>query len=848
MPGPLEGIRVLDLTRGVAGPHATKLLADFGARVVKVEGPGGDPSRGWGPFKDDVPHIETSAPFLWINTSKRSVAADIESESGVEMVRRLLGWCDVVVEDFAPGALAKLGVDIEGERGRRPSLVACSITPFGQDGPFAQMHASDLVLQAMGGAMHQTGHIEREPLRLGGTFAEWHAGLVAAFAIVTTVIRAEAAGTGDHIDLSIYETQVAGKDRRQIRLLGYSYARISAQRTGTASAICTGVRPCADGYINLLGNGPRLPAVLRMIGREDLLGREEIRGPEADIPMDLVEEIEAAYLGWTMQHTMREALAIAQSHHILGGNVASIADVYHDELFRERGLWERIEHPVAGTFDYPGRPMLLSDSPRAAATHAPLLGEHTAEVLSELEAEAPRPRRSDAARHRGAPLEGLRVLDLTVVWAGPFGAQLLADWGAEVIRMEPLTALQPQTRGIEGSRHLTKEYVQRMAAMGSFVGAFPDRDPGADPWNRRVSFNSSSLGKRSFTGNMRTESGLETFRRLIEQTDIVIENNVPETMEKMQVTYDELRAINPAIIVVRMPGFGLTGERRNYRCWGNHLEGMTGHHLVRAYPDMSLDAAGESYACDSIAGLCGALGAVLAVRHRARTGRGQQVEVPQAEAFVQMMGVELLDYAMNNRVTGALGNDHRSRAPHNAYPCAPEADHESSVMNPDRWIAIDAGSDAEFAALCSVLSAEDLLADPRFASMSGRWEQRRALDAAIAERTRSRGRYELFEALQAAGVSSGPVQDEADVFRCAQLRHRGFYESVTRDDMGTFDYPGRIFRLLDTTPEPRRASPRLGEDNEHCPSDVARAQRRGHQALRNSEGKGTHPQWLLESV
>jgi len=192
------------------------------------------------------------------------------------------------------------------------------------------------VLQGMGGAMHQTGHIEREPLRLGGTFAEWHAGLVAAFAIVTTTIRAETTDVGDHIDVSIYDTQVAGKDRRQIRLLGYSYARFSAQRTATASAICTGVRPCADRYINLLSNGACLPVLLRMIGREDLLEQPELRGPEADVPTALVEEIEAAYLGWTTRHTMREGLAIPQSHHILGGSVASIADVFNDPLFRER--------------------------------------------------------------------------------------------------------------------------------------------------------------------------------------------------------------------------------------------------------------------------------------------------------------------------------------------------------------------------------------------------------------------------------------------------------------------------------------------------------------------------------
>jgi crotonobetainyl-CoA:carnitine CoA-transferase CaiB-like acyl-CoA transferase len=388
MAGPLEGIRVADFTRGIAGPHATKLLADYGADVVKVEPPGGDPSRGWGPFKDDRPTIETSAPYLWLNTSKRGITANLEAGGGIEVARRLIAQSDVVVEDYAPGELARLGLDLDALRRERPALVVCSMTPFGQTGPYATLVATDLILQAMGGAMHQTGHVEREPLRLGGNFAEWHGGLAGALAVLLAVYRAEETGEGDRIDLSIYETQMGGKDRRQIRLLGYAYAQIVAKRDAGAFAICSGVRPCQDGFINLLGNGPRLPVVLRMIGRDDLAARPEVEGPDSELPQALVEEIEAAYLGWTLQHTMREALAIAQSHHILGGTVHTIEDVLRDPTFRERGLWEVIDHPATGPIEYPGRPFIMSDSPRPPARRAPLLGEHTVEVLTALGYEA----------------------------------------------------------------------------------------------------------------------------------------------------------------------------------------------------------------------------------------------------------------------------------------------------------------------------------------------------------------------------------------------------------------------------------------------------------------------------
>ena len=445
------------------------------------------------------------------------------------------------------------------------------------------------------------------------------------------------------------------------------------------------------------------------------------------------------------------------------------------------------------------------------------------------------------------PLEGVRVLDLTVVWAGPFAAQLLAEWGAEVIRMEPLTALQPQTRGVEGARHLTRDFVRREAERGAFMGAFPGRDPGDDPWNRRVTFNSSSPNKRSFTGNIRSETGYEAFMRLVAISDVVIENNVPETISKMRITYEELREVNPRIIMVRMPGFGLSGEYANYRCWGNHLEGMAGHHLVRSYPDMTLDAAGESYACDSIAGLNGALATVMALRHRRRTGRGQQVEVPQIEAFVQMMGVEVLDFTMNGRVAGAMGNDHRTHAPHNAYPCAPEGD--ALVRRDDRWIAIDARTDEEFGALCGVLGAPGLASDERFDDSLSRYRRRRELDVELTALTKSRGRFELFEALQAVGVPAGPVQDEADAFACPHLRARDWYEPITRDDIGTFDQPGYLFHLDETAMPPRRPPPRLGEDNEYVYRELLGFDEGEYEALVASGEVGTrYPAWFLERV
>jgi crotonobetainyl-CoA:carnitine CoA-transferase CaiB-like acyl-CoA transferase len=786
MVGPLEGLRVLDLTTGVAGPHATKLLADFGATVTKLEPPDGDRARREGPFPGDVPDLEASAPFLVFNTNKRSVVADLESGEGIALAHRLAWVSDVVVEDLAPGRLGELGLDLEGLRAERPELVTCSITPFGQDGPYAQLPASDLVLQAMGGAMYSTGHAEREPLRLGGEYALWQAGLAGALAIMLAVFRAEAGGGGDSIDVAIYETQAGGKDRRQLNLLGHAYTGYVAQRRPAAFAIASGVKPCRDGFINLLGFD-RLKAMLTMVGRPDLAARPEIGLPAHDVPRELVDEIEAAYLGWALQHEMREALQIAQDHRVLGGMVYTLAD----PTFRSRGVWERIEHPAAGALDYPGRPAILGSSPRPVARRAPLLGEHREEVLREVEEleRGARPRAAGAPTSGlEPPLRGIRVLDLAVVWAGPFASQLLAEWGAEVIKMEPINTVQPQTRPIDTSRE------------GWMAG-----NPEEPTWNRGVNFNCSGLDKRSFTGDIRTAEGRAAFLELVRISDVVVENNVPDTIERLGLTWDELSAVNPRLIYVRMPGLGLTGEYRNYRCWGNHLEAMAGHLILRAYPDATPEMAGETYACDSVAGLTAAFATLVALRHRARTGEGQLVEVPQAEAFMQLLGVEYLDYQMNERVRESVANDHRTHAPHNAYRCAGE----------DRWIAIDVEDDEQWRGLCGVLGLGELGADVQLATAAGRWRRRRELDRAIGAATATWSREELFAALVAAGVTAGPVQDDGDAFRCPQLRAREWFEPVTRDDLGTADYPGRLFKLRATATPARRPPPKLGADNDY---------------------------------
>ncbi len=409
----------------------------------------------------------------------------------------------------------------------------------------------------------------------------------------------------------------------------------------------------------------------------------------------------------------------------------------------------------------------------------------------------------------GLPLEGIRIVDVTVVWAGPYVTQLLAEWGAEVIRVEPITRVQPATRGAD--RLTSKEQQISIADQGIAAGGgFPGHEPGADPWNRNSGFNSHARNKLSATADIMSDEGRDLFLRIVEQADVVIENNVPETIEKAHITYEELRQVNEQIIMLRIPAFGLSGPYKNYRALGTHIEGMIGHHHIRGYPDGTPEEAGDVFTGDAVAGIQGAFAVMMALRHRHRKGVGQQIELSQAENFLPILGEQILDWTMNQHDAGPQGNQHPSHAPHQAYPCSGD----------DEWIAIDVGSDAEFVALCGVLGTDALTSDERFVTAEARWQHRDELDPLIADATRGREKLPLFHALQAEGVAAGPLHNAAERFEDAQLLHRNMFEELENESVGRQRYVRPLW-LMERTPNPlRRAPVTIGQDNEYVYREV----------------------------
>ena len=401
------------------------------------------------------------------------------------------------------------------------------------------------------------------------------------------------------------------------------------------------------------------------------------------------------------------------------------------------------------------------------------------------------------------PLTGLRVLEITVVWAGPYCGSFLADLGAEVIRVESTKTFVPLTRG--AAPHPSQAVIDNLPL---YSGGVPGRVPGARPFNRSPMFNSHARNKRSMTVNLLDPGGREIFDRLVAISDVLIENNPTETMAKLGITYDTLRAVKDDIIMLRMPAYGSTGPYRNYRAHGVHIEGVVGHTMLRGYPDTDPSYNTTVLMSDAAAGAQGAFAVLAALHHRKRTGQGQLVELGQAENVFAYLGEYYLDYAMNGRTHTTLGNRH-PRALQGCYPCAPEPDH------PDRWLAITIYDNAQWQALCTIINAPDLASDPELNHAAARQSRHDAIDARIAQWTRTQPLRAAMSTLQAQGIPAGIVMNQADAFADPQIQSRQFFAESHQADCGTHLYPGPLYKMSATPLGIHRGPVMLGQDNQY---------------------------------
>ena len=379
MPQPLSGLRVLEIGTFVSAPYCGKLFAGYGAEVIKVEPPGGDIARAHGPFKDGLPHPETSALFLYLNTSKKSVELDLRTPAGREAFLRFAATSDVVIENFRPADLRALGITYEALQAVNPRIVLVSITTFGQEGPYADYHSNNLVAFAVGGQMFITGTQEGGPVKNGGYQADYQGGLNGFSAATLAVLAAERDGLGQHVDVSVQQCMAP---ILEAGIPYYSYlGRWAPLRRGNHMASYIGIYPCADGYIGVHVMPRNWKPFTDAIERPDLFDDPRFATGAARTLNN--DELMGELYAWAAGVTKRETYARAGRMRAPIAFVHTMEDILSSPQLNARGGLTKIDHPVAGEAIYFGPPWWMGPD-GWHSSRAPLLGEHTNEILRDL--------------------------------------------------------------------------------------------------------------------------------------------------------------------------------------------------------------------------------------------------------------------------------------------------------------------------------------------------------------------------------------------------------------------------------------------------------------------------------
>jgi crotonobetainyl-CoA:carnitine CoA-transferase CaiB-like acyl-CoA transferase len=784
----LSSYRVIDLADDT-GIFCGRILGDLGADVIKVEPLSGDSARNIGPFHHDEHGAESSLYWQLYAINKRSVTLNIEASENRDSLLQLVRSSHFLVESFQPGYLDSLGLGYADLRRENPMLIYVSITPFGQTGPYRDLHATDMTGMALSGFMHLTGDEDRPPVRstvpqfwtLGGAAG-------AAGAMVAHQQR-RLTGVGQHVDVSCQQAVA--------RTLSHApqywdLNRVNLKRRGPFRPV--GDRAmrvnweCADGYVNFIQpggvvGGRNMAALCAWMDDEGfgvpLLSETDFGS--IGFGMITVEILEAMNvgLGRFFQANTKGYLADgALKRRVLLFPVNTPADVYDYPQLAARNYFQRITPPTGDPYDTLGMFVRSSAKPLGIRRRAPMLGEHTFEVLNELpQIDLPNPLAVEG--EPPSPFEGLKVLDFCWVVIGPMTTRYFADYGAEVVRVE-------------------SEHRPDVLRNGEPFAS------GKHGINRSGYYANYNSGKMSLTLNMMDDRARAmAFRLATEWADVVVENFTPGTIEKWGLGYETIAAVNPQVVMLSASMLGRGGPFDAQPGFGPVLTALSGHTHFTGWPDRTPTSPYGAYT-DFLIPHMAISAMVAALDYRDKTGEGQHLDLSQLEASLYFVGPPMIDYAANGRITSRNGNRHPLMAPHAAYRC----------VGDDAFCAIACTDDSRWQALCEAMGRADLSVDARFATASSRKVHETDVDQIVTDWTSTLGADEVMHRCSNAGVAAGVVRTPEGLFSDPQLSFRGHFVFMEQAEMGRYASDGNCFTMSEATPV-YRPSPLLGEHTEY---------------------------------
>jgi crotonobetainyl-CoA:carnitine CoA-transferase CaiB-like acyl-CoA transferase len=829
--------RVLEMP-GVAPLMAGKAFADLGADVIMVEPPGGDPARRLPPLLEREDNDSVSLIWTALDIGKRHVVADLATEGGRAVVRSLAAEADVLIEAFMPGELDRMGLTRDVLRQANPRLVITSLSHFGQDGPYAGWYGSDLLNFAMSCYLHMTGPADGPPIKPSVPFQTYyHAAMQAVVGTLIALRQRAITGKGTDVDQAGREVglwmlthtyQYWDMQQRNLRRLGASRDMGAFRRLRMIYACKDGqlVWMASTGHIggasfqalvDWMHSEGMAPAWLRAI---DWFKFDYVeQGPE------MIDRLEAAFTAFFLTKTKAEMLDWSLAHRLMLAPLQNLREVLDDPQLAARQSWRSMSiagmqkavripgspvrmsgalwEPRTGTTELALAPkwlesgpsgeaagfILQASSPASATVAAP--GSTSPSIpLSFVAAQDRRPAEREAhplgsQYPKGQlPLSGIRIIDFSTTLAGPIATRHLADFGAEVIRVE--SEAHPDTLRV-GTPYV-------------------DNKPGV---NRSGYFGAYNAGKKSIALNMQKPESREIVRRLLQHADVLLEAYVPGVMDRWGLGWKDVQPLNPRLIMASHCLQGQWGPRASHRGYGQIAAAMTGWYSMTGLPGYEAVGPYSAYT-DFVCWPFLATSLLVALEVREQTGRGQYIDHAHVDTSIHFVAPLLLDLQVNGRLADRRGNWDDYAAPNNAYLCAGD----------DRWLAMTVTSDGQWAAACKVFGHPDAAQDPRFATHAARKAHEVELDALVATWTREANDMELTTRLQAAGIAAGPVERASDLFADPQLAHRRFFRRLQHAELGDHAVLTPTFHIAGVEPGPFTAAPLLGEHTFEVCSEI----------------------------
>ncbi len=778
----LSPYRVLDLT-DERGQLAGATLADLGAEVILIEPRDGSRSRRLPPFvagREGDP--EASLWFWSYNRGKRSISMNLDDPTDRGLFLELAATADIVLESDRPGAMAERGLGYDVLAAANPGIVVTSISPFGQSGPKADWAATDLTVAAAAMVPKMTGDEDRAPLRVPLPQTFLHASAEAAGATLIALHERNRSGRGQHVDVSAQQSFMQAS---QSMVMCHLYNSPETTRMSGGAAVGPfRIRlrsPAADGFVSitiLFGE-----AIAPFSSRLFEWIHEEGMCSDSDLEIDWVNFVEGVTTGriglgeydriqdvaaeFSATKTKAELLSTAIERRLLIVPICNAQEVSELGQYAERDFWREIECPDVGPVRFPGPMAKFSATPLDISRPPPAIGQDNGKITTRVVEPT-----SVAEADPTAPLSDVKILDLMWVMAGPAATRVLADWGATVVRVE-------SSHKLEGARTFQPLLNNEGGSENSGL------------------FQNLNAGKLGLTVAMDNPEARELILDLVRWADVVCESFSPKAMAGWNLTYEDLRAVKPDIIMTSSCLFGQDGPMSHLAGFGTMGASMSGFYEMTGWPDRDPAGVAGAYT-DYVAPRYLEIAILAALDHRNRTGEGQYIDLSQAEASMNFLTPHLLGWTVNGQLAPKIGNADPSMLPHGIHRCSGD----------DEWVAVACENDQQWRRLCDLL---DLPAEWSKADLAGRRVLETEIESAIEAWTSTRGGLEVQSSLQTIGVPAHVVPDSIVVSSDPQLEYRNHFRQAPHGEHGSMWIEGTRFCMSRSVDTIRAAAPTLGQ-------------------------------------